>query len=126
MTSTNALGLLFYLGNRAHFNVTDAGEGNVSAERARISAIDVLSEENGRSHHTGQYDMVQGGGLVIRRGQPFNLILHFDKKFNFKKNTIRLVFKAGMFYRVKYNTSNCKNHKYPCLKINEHSIPYKQ
>uniref|UniRef100_K1PSK5 vesicle-fusing ATPase n=1 Tax=Magallana gigas TaxID=29159 RepID=K1PSK5_MAGGI len=73
----------------------DAADDDVSSNRARVSAIDILSEENSRQHHTEKYDAVQAGGLVVRRGQPFNLMLQFDRKFSLKKNTLRLVFKTG-------------------------------
>lgn len=73
----------------------------MSSNRARVSAIDILSEENCRQHHTEKYDAVQAVGLVVRRGQPFNLMLQFDRKFSLKKNTLRLVFKTGTIeYRI--------------------------
>lgn len=79
----------------------DAADDDVSSNRARVSAIDILSEENSRQHHTEKYDAVQAGGLVVRRGQPFNLMLQFDRKFSLKKNTLRLVFKTGTIeYRI--------------------------
>nr|XP_022341996.1 hemocyte protein-glutamine gamma-glutamyltransferase-like isoform X1 [Crassostrea virginica] len=73
----------------------DNDEDDVSSNRAKVSAIDILSEENSRQHHTEKYDVVQGGGLVVRRGQAFNLLLQFDRRFSLKKNTLRLVFKTG-------------------------------
>ncbi|XP_062572335.1 annulin-like [Saccostrea cucullata] len=81
--------------DRTNVNVDESGGDDVAAGRAKVSSIDVMSDENGRAHHTEKYDLVQAGGLVVRRGQTFNLVLHFDKKFSLKKNTIRLVFKAG-------------------------------
>ena len=74
----------------------DDDENDVSSNRAKVSAIDILSEENSRQHHTEKYDIVQGGGLVVRRGQSFNLLLQFDRRFSLKKNTLRLVFKTGI------------------------------
>ena len=74
----------------------DNDEDDVSSNRAKVSAIDILSEENSRQHHTEKYDVVQGGGLVVRRGQAFNLLLQFDRRFSLKKNTLRLVFKTGI------------------------------
>ena len=74
--------------------------GNYGDERfSRIVSVDFLGKENGIQHHTDKYDMVQGNGLVVRRGQQFKVIIRFDKKFSLKNNTLRFIFTIGKWVR---------------------------
>lgn len=51
-------------------------------------------EENGAAHHTDQYDLMKGDApqLVVRRGQPFTLVLHTSKPYKDDAHKISLVF----------------------------------
>lgn len=50
--------------------------------------------ENGAAHHTDQYDLMKGDvpRLVVRRGQPFTLVLHTSKPYKDDAHKISLVF----------------------------------
>ncbi|KAG0729864.1 Annulin [Chionoecetes opilio] len=50
--------------------------------------------ENGAAHHTQQYNVMQADKprLVVRRGQPFTLVLHTSKAFKEDDHKISLVF----------------------------------
>lgn len=57
--------------------------------------------ENGAAHHTAQYHMMKAEKphLVVRRGQPFTLVLHTSKAFKEDAHKISLVF----------SVKDCKN-----------------
>jgi len=73
-----------------------------SDKHVKVEFVDTLSKQNAREHNTHKYDRVYTGGLVIRRGQPFDVVLRFNKKFDPHDNTVRFVFTTSMCLYVIY------------------------
>lgn len=72
--------------------------------------VDLLVAPNARAHHTDLYEVTQGGRLeggvpqpprlVVRRGEPFDVAITFDRAFEEKRDDIKLVFEVGgCFYK---------------------------
>lgn len=54
--------------------------------------------ENGRDHHTYEYELMErpvGANLVVRRGQPFNLLLKLNRNFNPTTDALSLIFNVA-------------------------------
>ena len=53
--------------------------------------------ENGAAHHTEQYHVMKADKprLVVRRGQPFTLVLHTSKAYKEDLHKISLVFSVN-------------------------------
>jgi hypothetical protein len=61
----------------------------------KVDSVDILIAENGKDHHTFDYEMMErpvGANLVIRRGQPFNLGLKFNRNFDPATDAVFLIF----------------------------------
>ncbi|XP_071173107.1 protein-glutamine gamma-glutamyltransferase K-like isoform X1 [Mytilus edulis] len=63
-----------------------------SDKHVTVDFVDTLSKQNSKEHNTHKFDRVYTGGLVIRRGQHFDVILRFNKKFDPAATTVRFVF----------------------------------
>lgn len=65
-----------------------------------MGLVDILIAENGKDHHTFDYEMMErpvDANLVVRRGQPFNLVLKFNRNFDPATDAVSLIFTvAGM------------------------------
>ncbi|XP_046990643.1 hemocyte protein-glutamine gamma-glutamyltransferase-like [Schistocerca americana] len=68
----------------------EAGEAPLVVELAEMYARD-----NARSHHTDQYELVQFGTPVLRRGLPFFVALRFTRPFDDAADVLRLQFNFG-------------------------------
>ena len=73
-------------------------EGGKSA--LKVALVDILIAENGKEHNTYDYEMMErptGANLVVRRGQPFHLLLKLNRNFDPATDAISLIFTvAGM------------------------------
>lgn len=61
----------------------------------RLTSVDILAAENGKDHHTYDYEMMErpaGAELVVRRGQPFHLGLKLNRNFNPSTDAVSLIF----------------------------------
>lgn len=61
----------------------------------KVKLIDILIAENGKDHHTFDYEMMErpvDANLVVRRGQPFHLLLNLNRKFDPAKDAVSLIF----------------------------------
>lgn len=57
-------------------------------------SVDILISENGRAHNTYDYEMMErpvGANLVIRRGQPFNLLLKLNRNFDATTDAVSFI-----------------------------------
>ncbi|KAK3086048.1 hypothetical protein FSP39_012656 [Pinctada imbricata] len=62
----------------------------------KVEAVDFLIGENGKEHHTEQYDLTGSSAkLVLRRGSPFSVKIRFSRKFNLKEDNLRFTLSAG-------------------------------
>ena len=52
-----------------------------------------LPAKNRENHHTTEYE---GDGVILRRGQEFEIMLEFDREFDEEKDNIRLTFETGL------------------------------
>ncbi|KAK9887423.1 hypothetical protein WA026_022358 [Henosepilachna vigintioctopunctata] len=62
-----------------------------------IRSIDPCIQENGTSHYTDKYDIMRreyDPQLVIRRGQPFKIILKLSRKYDPERDGISFIFTA--------------------------------
>lgn len=81
-----------------------------SDKHVKVEFVDTLSKQNAREHNTHKFDRVYSGELVIRRGQPFDVVLRFNKKFDPHENTIRFVFTTSMCLYTLYNIYVASNY----------------
>lgn len=65
----------------------------------RVRSLDFCLDENGREHHTDKYDTMHRSSpsgltsnLIIRRGQPFRLIVNFDRSFDSFRDSVSFIF----------------------------------
>ena len=54
--------------------------------------VDFEKKKNRKNHHT---DMYEDEGMIIRRGQEFDICLKFDRVFDKEKDSIQLEFTTG-------------------------------
>lgn len=60
-----------------------------------VKDFNLQAVKNGKDHHTGQYDLVEREAdrrLVVRRGQPFTIVLNTNHAYDQEKDKISLVF----------------------------------
>lgn len=64
-----------------------------------MHSLDFCFDVNGRDHHTDKYDAMHRSSkpglastLIIRRGQPFRLIMSFNRPFDSYKDSISFIF----------------------------------
>lgn len=60
-----------------------------------VTDIDYHLHENVRHHHTEQFDLAQNGQLIVRRGQPFMLTIHFNEEYDESKHSLKFIFQIG-------------------------------
>ena len=66
--------------------------------------MDILVNENGKAHKTYDYELMERPlpNLVIRRGQPFHLLLKLNRNFNAETDAISFIFTvAGMHHATR-------------------------
>lgn len=61
-----------------------------------MNSLDFCFEINGREHHTDKYDAMHrnkvASNLVIRRGQPFRLVVSFNRPIDSSRDSVSLIF----------------------------------
>lgn len=61
-----------------------------------MHSLDYCFEINGREHHTDKYDAMHrvssASSLVIRRGQPFRLLVSFNRPYNSQRDSVSFIF----------------------------------
>lgn len=61
-----------------------------------MHSLDYCFDSNGRDHHTDKYDAMHrtsvASNLVIRRGQPFRLLVSFNRPYNFQRDSVSFIF----------------------------------
>lgn len=65
------------------------------SEFLMVKNFDLQTAKNGKDHHTSQYDLMErqtGGHLVVRRGQPFTIVLNTNHAYDQQRDKISLVF----------------------------------
>ena len=67
--------------------------------------MEYLVTENTVAHRTDEYEITQTGQerppqLVIRRGQPFEVELKLDRKFNPELDLINIIMEIGNYFDV--------------------------
>jgi transglutaminase 1 len=67
---------------------------SASPDLLSVVKVDLSVARNGKNHHTDRFDLMKREipKLVIRRGQPFKLLLHCNRPYNGEKDAISLVF----------------------------------
>ncbi|KAK7115370.1 protein-glutamine gamma-glutamyltransferase K-like [Littorina saxatilis] len=62
-----------------------------------VKNVDFLVPENVTQHHTDEFDITELSKpkLVVRRGQPFNIRITFNREYDPQKDDLRLVFEIG-------------------------------
>lgn len=65
----------------------------------RVNSLDFCLDSNGREHHTDKYDAMHRSSapgmesnLVVRRGQPFRLIINFNRPFDSFRDSVSFIF----------------------------------
>ncbi|MPC74000.1 Annulin [Portunus trituberculatus] len=80
-----------------HQLLTDTHPAFLSPSLTRILLVKkwgLQVKENGSAHHTDQFHAMKGEkpSLVVRRGQPFTLVLHTSQAYKEEAHKISLVF----------------------------------
>lgn len=60
-----------------------------------VKSVNFLVDRNAKLHNTSKYELTKRTiqpKLVIRRAQPFQLKLNFERKFRYREDAISLVF----------------------------------
>ena len=64
-----------------------------------MHSLDFCLDTNGQDHHTSRYDAMHRSttpgltsNLVVRRGQPFRLIVNFNRPFDAYRDSISIIF----------------------------------
>ena len=85
------------------FNWIIADDGG---KTLKVLSVDILVSENGKDHNTYDYELMErstGANLVIRRGQPFHLLLKLNRNFDSASDAVSFIFiVAGEFYYYFY------------------------
>lgn len=75
---------------------------NAETKVIKVQNINVNIRQNTRAHHTDEFDITnyqlsphQEECLVLRRGQPFEISLQFDRPYSKEQDDVRLVFRFG-------------------------------
>lgn len=64
----------------------------------KVELTEFYSRDNGKEHHTDQYELVNDTVLpnpVLRRGQKFFFAVRFDRIYDKQQDLIRIVFSLG-------------------------------
>ena len=70
----------------------------------KVVDVDLRIGENAKAHHTDRYEWTQQREtdnvsvdpcLVVRRGEPFDIFIRFDRPFDSSKDDIQLIFDFG-------------------------------
>ncbi|KAI5640156.1 transglutaminase family domain-containing protein [Phthorimaea operculella] len=67
-------------------------------EPLHVDVVHFYPKENAKEHHTVKYEVVNEETptvTVLRRGQPFNGVVRFDRPFNEEEDVVQLVFSLG-------------------------------
>ncbi len=64
----------------------------LSASTLKAERVDLHIKENRVAHHTDEYDHKQ---LILRRGQPFDLTITFNRPYNADGDIVKLQFVTG-------------------------------
>ena len=74
-------------------------------EALRVTSVDFNIAENSVAHHTDKYELTEQHRyergqrvtpqLVVRRGQPFDIKITFDRAYSREKDELKLVFNLG-------------------------------
>ncbi|KAK3741947.1 hypothetical protein RRG08_024693 [Elysia crispata] len=68
------------------------------AKTLTVKSCDLKIRENCRAHNTWRYEITlerKNPKLVVRRGQPFDLELEFNREYDPAQDDLKLVFEAG-------------------------------
>lgn len=73
----------------------------------KVASVDLNIDDNCLDHHTDCYEITQKERisdstshqrqLVVRRGEPFDITITFDRPFEEGKDDIKLIFDVGKF-----------------------------
>uniref|UniRef100_A0A8C5H1I0 Protein-glutamine gamma-glutamyltransferase K n=1 Tax=Gouania willdenowi TaxID=441366 RepID=A0A8C5H1I0_GOUWI len=88
--------------NSSSYDVTDKVEMHQTP--LSVCSVDLLSSKEGQNrkeHHTDQY---HGDGLIIRRGQRFNVELELNRAYNADTDKLHLDLKTGPLPMVSKST----------------------
>ena len=66
----------------------------------KIEKVDTRFQENAIAHHTERFDQVEHGGLIVRRGQEFRIVITFNRPFTASSDIIKISFMIGTYYFV--------------------------
>ena len=58
----------------------------------KTTKVDVNVAANRKAHHT---DLYETEGLIIRRGQAFDVTVEFDRAVDNKKDDVHIILRAG-------------------------------
>ena len=65
----------------------------------KVVGVDLMIAANAKAHHTDRYESTQvvilDPHLVVRRGEPFDIVIRFDRPFDSSKDDIQLIFDFG-------------------------------
>lgn len=63
-----------------------------------VENVDLNISTNSKEHHTNEYSISEEGrGLIVRRGQTFDITVEVNRDYDVKKDDVKLVFLAGIF-----------------------------
>lgn len=63
-----------------------------------VENVDLNISTNSKEHHTNEYSISEEGrGLIVRRGQIFDITIELNRDYDVKKDDLKFVFLAGIF-----------------------------
>uniref|UniRef100_UPI00358EFDF0 protein-glutamine gamma-glutamyltransferase K n=1 Tax=Myxine glutinosa TaxID=7769 RepID=UPI00358EFDF0 len=77
------------------------GDSGDSIDPFSVLSVEFLGVDNGAAHHTNEYE---GPGLVVRRGQPFDLRILLNRPFDLDKDVLSIQLTTGEYPQVNKGT----------------------
>lgn len=79
----------------------------------KVQSVDILVSQNGKAHYTYDYELMErseNAELVVRRGQPFQLLLNCNRDYQPANDAVSLVFTVAgvtLLFYISQNTFTC-------------------
>ena len=65
----------------------------------KVKCVNLNIDTNTKDHRTDEYSISkERKDLIVRRGQPFDVSLEFNRKFDLKADYLKISFLIGMYF----------------------------